>query len=150
MFNNWTPLLLTSIFQIFGKPQQIRGCPVHVREWKNGLRGLFNHVRLGQVGIAIKSSKIQALGAQFIRYPVLDENSKEQFSKERPCPLIYTPQISKFCQIRQIKLTRYLLKSTHFPNTFVEKNETCLTKFGQVMSKSGEYCVNGHNLGKTL
>jgi hypothetical protein len=37
-----------------------------------------------------------------------------------------------------------------FATTFGEKSETCLTKFGQVMSKSGEYCVNGHNLGKTL
>ena len=88
--------------------------------------------------------------AQFNKFGKFDEGRLDHYMKNVLFYINQLPQICKFCQIRQIKLTIYLLKSTHLPNTFVEKNETCLTKFGQVMSKSGEYCVNGHYLCKTL
>ncbi len=41
---------------------QIRGHPGGVRWWKNGLRGLFKQVMLGQVRKAKKSWKSEALG----------------------------------------------------------------------------------------
>ncbi len=87
---------------------------------------------------------------KFNKFGKFDEGRLDHYMKNVLFYINQLPQICKFCQIRQIKLTIYLLKSTHLPNTFVEKNETCLTKFGQVMSKSGEYCVNGHYLCKTL
>jgi len=56
------PLLSMSIFQNSEKNRQIRGHPGGVRWWKNGLRGLFKQVRLGQVRKAKKSWKSEALG----------------------------------------------------------------------------------------
>jgi hypothetical protein len=56
------PLLSMSIFQNSEKNRQIRGHPGDVRWWKNGLRGLFKQVRLGQVRKPIKSWKSEALG----------------------------------------------------------------------------------------
>ncbi len=49
--------------------------------------GLFKHVRLGQVRKTNKKSKSYALGPQSICWPVLDENLKERFLKERPRPI---------------------------------------------------------------
>ena len=56
------PLHIMSIFQNSANCQHSRGYPGSVRGWKNGLRGLFDPVRLGQVRIAIKSSIIEPLG----------------------------------------------------------------------------------------
>jgi hypothetical protein len=47
-YNNSTPLAFISIFQISGKNLQKRGHPGRVRVRKNGLKGLFEHVRLGK------------------------------------------------------------------------------------------------------
>jgi hypothetical protein len=60
-FNNWTPLLFISIFQISENKQKKRGYPRWVRGWKNILKGLFKHARLGQVRNVIKSLKSQAM-----------------------------------------------------------------------------------------
>ncbi len=76
----WPPLLSMSLFWNSEKNRLIRGHPGGVRWWKNGLRGLFKQVRLGQVRKAIKSWKSEA---QSIRWPVLDKNLKDRFSKER-------------------------------------------------------------------
>jgi hypothetical protein len=46
-----------SIFQILEKRQKKMGHHGSVWGWKNGLRGQFNPVRLGQVRIAKKSFK---------------------------------------------------------------------------------------------
>ena len=58
------------------------------RRWKNWLTSLFEPVRFNQVRIAIKSAITQNTNAliQSICKPLLVENSKEWFSKERPCP----------------------------------------------------------------
>jgi hypothetical protein len=79
----WPPLLSMSIFWNSEKNCQIRGHPGGIRWWKNGLRGLFKQVRLGQVRKAKKVEKVKPWGPQSIRWPVLDENLKERFSKER-------------------------------------------------------------------
>jgi hypothetical protein len=67
------PLISMSIFRNSEKNRQIRGHPGGVRWWKNWLRG-----------------------PQSICWPVLDENLKERFSKERPTP--NTERGSKSCQ----------------------------------------------------
>ncbi len=56
------PVLSMSIFRNSEKNRQIKGHPGGVRWWKNGLRGLFKQVRLGQVRKAKKIWKSEALG----------------------------------------------------------------------------------------
>ncbi len=57
----WPPLLSMSVFQNSEKNRLIIGYPGGVRWWKNWLRGLFEHVSLGQVRKTIKSWKSEAL-----------------------------------------------------------------------------------------
>jgi hypothetical protein len=59
MFNNWTPSFLWLFFKIQKKAEY----PGSARRLKNGLKGLFNPVRLAQVRKAIRNSKIEALGS---------------------------------------------------------------------------------------
>ncbi len=58
----WPPLLSMFIFQNSEKNCQIRGHPGGVRWWKNGLRGLFKQVRIGQARKVKKSRKSEARG----------------------------------------------------------------------------------------
>ncbi len=53
------PPLSMSIFQNSEKNHQITGHPGGVRWWKNGLRGLFKEVGLGQVRKAKKVEKVK-------------------------------------------------------------------------------------------
>jgi hypothetical protein len=55
------PHSFLSPFLISVNKQQKRGYPGRVRGWKNRLRGLFEHGRLGQVRNAIKSQKREAM-----------------------------------------------------------------------------------------
>jgi hypothetical protein len=58
----WPPSFPCPFFLNSENNSQMRGHPGGVRWWKNGLRGLFKQVRLGQVREAIKSWKSEALG----------------------------------------------------------------------------------------
>ncbi len=108
----WPPLLSMSIFRNSEKNRQISVHPGGVRWWKNWLKGLFKRVRLGQVRKAIKSWKSEAWGPQSIRWPVLDENLKERFLKERPTP------ISISWNMRKNSISRSKIISTSWKRKF--------------------------------
>ncbi len=60
-FNNWTPHFYVCFSKFRKRYQQKKGYPRSVKGLKNGLRFLFNLLRLGQVREAIKRSEIEAL-----------------------------------------------------------------------------------------
>ena len=92
------------------KIPEIGGYPGSFRGLNNKLRGLFDPLRLGQVKIETrKEQQFKNSRSHLICYPVLDNNSKEHFSKKqsRPTPTRRDERNKRACVRRALGLPTF-------------------------------------------
>jgi hypothetical protein len=81
----FAPSLLSTFWKIWKKTTET-GYLRSVRVWKNILRSLFNPVRLVQVNISIKSSKIDPTGSLIHLLACFGQKIEEKFFKGTTMP----------------------------------------------------------------